>query len=186
VVLNQLPAGCTKRPQVRARRVEDRSRLRIADAHVTIEVEHPEIPIGVLEDRRPVVAVAEHELDGACGVRRRDPEAPAAGHRFGPGWLSDEERFLRARIARSLIDLLERVDLRSRQTIGRVRPLADERGRIEPAGTRILDQAIGHAVEAIARGHDGSLDDRELCRRDGALRRRQERAFVPDERGEQA
>ena len=64
VVLNELPARCTERPQVRAGRVEDRSRLRIPDAHVAIEVEHPEIPLGVLEYRRPVVAVAEHELDG--------------------------------------------------------------------------------------------------------------------------
>ena len=121
-----------------------------------------------------------------AGVRRRDPGAPAAGHRFRPGRLSDEETFLRARIARPLINLLERVDLRFGQTIGRVRSFADEHGRIERAGTRILDQAVGHAVEAIAGRHDGALDDWELRGRDRALRRRQERAFVPDEGGEQA
>src|SRR6185436_20376905 len=100
------------------------ARLGISDAHIAIEVEHPEIPIGVLEYRRAVVAVAEHELDGTCGVRRCDPRAPAAEDRLRPGRLSDEEGFLRARIAWPLIDLLECIDLRSRQTIGRVRSFA--------------------------------------------------------------
>src|SRR6185503_1795989 len=63
VVLNYFPARCAERPQVRAGRVEDRSGLCVADAHVAIEVEHPEIPRGVLEYRRPVVAVTEHELE---------------------------------------------------------------------------------------------------------------------------
>src|SRR4029434_4883910 len=125
---NELPARCTERPQVRAGRVEDRSRLRIANAHVAIEVEHPEIPLGVLEYRGRVVAVADHELDGTCGVRRCDPRAPAAGHRFRPERLSDEETFLRARIARPLINLLEPVDLTFGQTIGRVCSFADEHG----------------------------------------------------------
>ena len=52
--------------------------------------------------------------------------------------------------------------------------------------TRILDQAVSHAVETIACGHDGALDDGELGGRDRAVRRGQERAFVPHERGEQA
>src|SRR5436190_15830059 len=68
VVLNELPARGSERPQVRAGRVEDRSSLRIGDGHIAVEVEHPEIPLRVLKYRRAVIAVAESELDGACGV----------------------------------------------------------------------------------------------------------------------
>ena len=185
MVLNELPARRTERPQVRARRVEDRSRLRIGDAHIAIEVEQPEIPRRVLEYRCPVIAVAKSELDGACGVRGRDPGAPAARHGLGPERLADEDAFLGARIARPLVDLLQRIDLGLGQTVGRVRTLAEKHGRIERAGSRILDQAVSHAVETIARGHDGALDDRELGGRDRAVWRGQERAFVPHERGEQ-
>src|SRR5204863_7451084 len=108
--------------------------------HVAIEVERRERPIAILEHRRSVVAVAEHELNGTCGSRGRDPGAPAAGYRFRPGRLPHKETFLRARIARPLINLLECADLSFGQTIGRVRSFADEHGRIERAGTRILDQ----------------------------------------------
>src|SRR5580765_171660 len=185
VVLNEFPARGSERPQVGAGRVEDGAGLRVGDGHVAVEVEHPKIPLRVLEYRRAVIAVAESELDRSRGVRRRDPGGPPARYRFGPERLSDEDAFVGPGIDRPLVDLLERIDLRLGQAVGRVRTLAEKRGRIELAGARILNQTVSDAVQAIACGHDSALDNRELGGRDRAVRRGEHCALVPNERREQ-
>ena len=91
VILNQFAPGGPKRAQVRAGGVQDRARLRVAERDVAIEVQRPEVPLRILEDRRRIVAVAKPRLNRGGRVRRRDPRRPAAGKRLGAGRLSADK-----------------------------------------------------------------------------------------------
>src|SRR4029077_11026360 len=129
-------------------RVQHTVELRVDELDVAIEVERAPIPLRIAEahpaehrrvDEERLFAVHEHRPARIARLR----DLPA-------GLETLIELLARARIARALIDLLQRVDLRGREALARAARLALQHARVEPARARVGQDAVLHAVVRVA------------------------------------
>src|SRR6266513_6112248 len=129
--------------------------MRVGEREVAVEIERPEVPVRIVVDHEleERVGGADSRADGGAA-----PTALAAAHQARIDLLAG------SRVARSLVDLLERVDLRRRQARARRLPcLAQQARRLERARARVVDHAVHYAVERVARRDGGVIDERERC-----------------------
>ena len=142
VILNQLAAAIDERLQIRIERI-DGVVVRFLRPHdVGIEIELLDIPARVVEHDEP--ELVESGRSSRCGPSQVGPSQLAAG-------LEARDLPFGLRIHGGRVNQPRRLDLCRRQTRGPVGALALQDARIERAALRILDQAILHAVQGIAR-----------------------------------
>ena len=128
---------------------------------VLLQIERAPVPVGIVEDD---VLVLIHGR--VIGVRTTKEPRPAP---FRARLVGGEDRFPRLAILGWGHDRPNGLDLRGRQARGVVARTALQRAGIEVALRGVLDEAVRRAVDGVARGDHGLVENLLLGRRDGAL-----------------
>ena len=184
VILDEFPSIRAEASQIRIRRIQNRSRLLIAERDVRVEVQAAVVPLWILKDRLAVVGASETILNRRRDRSRRNPRRPSCRSCLRAARIPGENRSTRARVLRPVINLPKSFHLRRCEALGTLRPLASQSRRIEMARSRILQQPVFHAVQSVACGHHCILNQRKFRGRDCAARRLCQRSRVPYETGE--
>src|SRR6185369_17910927 len=148
VIDHELAAVRLEVAQIRIDRVQHAEQFRVDDRDVLVEVERAPIPLRIAEahaaehrgvDRERLLAVHDHAPARITGLRT-----------FAATLEARIDLLARARISRALVDLLERLHLTRIQALIGLRGRARERARLEAAGARVGENAVGHAVGGVA------------------------------------
>src|SRR5262249_4009003 len=141
VVVQKLPAMPKENLQIRIGRIDPVAVQLFGGGYITIEVERPKIPIGILEHYVLVILRSDAE-------RLRTAEAVPA--HLGPRLVTRGKPLLGTRIDRGSIKLTGRFHLGRRQARRAVGALALQYLGIELATRWIVYHAVLDAVEGVA------------------------------------
>src|SRR5882724_6269647 len=137
--VQDLAAALPEGAQVGIDRVEQLREVRVGICEIAVEIERPVIPIWIVIYHELEELISRAEDVRPSGVPA--PAALAAAHQARIDLLAG------SRVARPLVNLFQRVDLRRCQAgIGVLTQTAQKARRLKRAATRIIDHAVHDAV----------------------------------------
>ena len=183
MVDDQLRAAVAQTAEVRAVGIERRTHLLQRELEIGVEVERPEVPVGLLEHHVLEEAVGREPVEAGERLAAGHPGLPSAAGAVLASGHETRKDDLAGRVAGAGPDVPDRLDLPRREAVGAVPARrAGERAGVEVARPRVVEHAVLQPVDRVAGGVHGVGQQWDLARREVAVRLAQRRERVPQVR----